>query len=210
MHKFIVFHLHLPDSSSHPWGTKPFGEPVALKQIAFASWRGNLIEGNLSVYLCVICGPQVSTGCTWSTSTPSEWNCLNLEPLLTSTHLFLFFFPTRAIAFHTLFNLLIPSRSSRQLFTTISSHSTSKTVIFSTPVKPPPHHFPPHVSYVAYVSTLCTLCFLPHPSLLPAHLACSSPYTFSLYVFPLSPAVPFVMFCLDLFCVLALPWALCM
>jgi len=51
---------------------------------------------------------------------PSSWNCLNPEPLLTSTHLFLFF-PTYRTEFHTLFNRILPCRSSRQLFNTISS-----------------------------------------------------------------------------------------
>ena len=60
----------------------------------------------------------------------------------------------------------------------------------------------------AYVSILSTPCILPYSSSVPASLGCSSssisPSTL-LLAFPLSPAVPFVMLCHNLFCVLALP-----
>ena len=54
-----------------------------------------------------------------------------------STHLFLFFFffPTCGTNFNILFNVILPSRSSRQLFTTISDNAQSET-IFSVLVNP--------------------------------------------------------------------------
>ena len=61
---------------------------------------------------------------------------LTIGSLLTSSHSFLFF-PACRINFHILFNLILPSTSSRQLFTTISGYPKSKTMIFSTLVTPP-------------------------------------------------------------------------
>ena len=52
----------------------------------------------------------------------SSWNSRNPEPLLTSTHLFLFF-PTCGTTFRTLFNLI---------------RTPSKAMILSTSFKPPP------------------------------------------------------------------------
>ena len=63
----------------------------------------------------------------------SHWN----EAHTGEGNLFLSF-PTCGTTFHTLFNLILLSRSSRQPFTNISGHPPSKTVIFSAPVKPTP------------------------------------------------------------------------
>ena len=46
---------------------------------------------------------------------------------------YLFIFPTRGTNLHILFNFILPSRSSTQLFTTIPDHPRFKTMIFSLP-----------------------------------------------------------------------------
>ena len=50
IHRFIPFHLQLSYPSSHPWFTGACGEAVVLKQLAFASWKANPTEGNLSSF----------------------------------------------------------------------------------------------------------------------------------------------------------------
>ncbi len=50
MHRFIPSHLQLSDPSSHPWVTEAGGESSVLKQLAFASWKANPTEGNLSSF----------------------------------------------------------------------------------------------------------------------------------------------------------------
>ena len=50
MHRFITSHLQLSYPSSHPWYTEACGEAVGLKQLAFASWKTNPTEGNLSSF----------------------------------------------------------------------------------------------------------------------------------------------------------------
>ena len=77
-----------------------------------------------------------------------------------------FCFPTCKTNFCILFNPILPSKCSRQLFTTISSHRQSKTMIFSTIINPhhptpisplsnfsvfPPWHFP--ISFCCHVSS---------------------------------------------------------
>ena len=80
-----------------------------------------------------LCHRQVSAGGTWSTRNPLLVKLLKFR---TTAHLHSFI-PTCGTTFHTLFNLILLSRSSKQLFTTISGHPPSKTIIFSTPIKPP-------------------------------------------------------------------------
>ena len=50
MHRFIPSRLQLSYPSSRPWFTEACGEAVVLKQLAFASWKANLTEGNLSSF----------------------------------------------------------------------------------------------------------------------------------------------------------------
>ena len=50
MHRFIPSRLQLAYPSSHPWFTEACGEAVVLKQLAFASWKANPTEGNLSSF----------------------------------------------------------------------------------------------------------------------------------------------------------------
>ena len=50
MHKFIPSRLQLFYPSSRPWYTETCGKAVVLKQLAFASWKANLTEGNLSSF----------------------------------------------------------------------------------------------------------------------------------------------------------------
>ena len=87
------------------------------------------------------------------------------------------FFQTFGTCSHTLFNPTFPSRSSKQLFTSISYLPPSKTTIFSTPFNPPQTHllqipcFPYWKSLscknlkVPVVSILFTLCTSPTISL---------------------------------------------
>uniref|UniRef100_A0A8C4QE33 Uncharacterized protein n=1 Tax=Eptatretus burgeri TaxID=7764 RepID=A0A8C4QE33_EPTBU len=92
------------------------------------------------------------------------------------------FFPACGTNFHTLFNLILPFKSSRQLFTTISNHLLSNTMTFSTPVKPlstPSQNFafvsifppvaissPLHRCLCIHLSTRCDLL---SPSSLPSY-----------------------------------------
>ena len=62
---------------------------------------------------------MVLQGACRPSSTPFWWNSQNPKSLLTSTHLFLFFL-IWGTNFHILFNLILPSRYLRLLFTTIS------------------------------------------------------------------------------------------
>ena len=41
MYRLIPFHLQLSYPSSHPWYTESCGESVALKELAFSSWKAN-------------------------------------------------------------------------------------------------------------------------------------------------------------------------
>ena len=50
MHRFNPSRLQLSYPSSHPWYTEACGEAVVLKQLAFASWKANPTEGNLSSF----------------------------------------------------------------------------------------------------------------------------------------------------------------
>ena len=50
MQRFIPSRLQLSYPSSHPWFTEACGEAVVLKQHAFASWKVNPTEGNLSSF----------------------------------------------------------------------------------------------------------------------------------------------------------------
>ena len=50
MHRFIVSRLQLSYPFSRPWVTEACGEAVVLKQLAFASWKANPTEGNLSSF----------------------------------------------------------------------------------------------------------------------------------------------------------------
>ena len=50
MHRFIPSRLPLSYPSSRPWYTDTYGEAVALKQLAFASWKANPTEGNLGSF----------------------------------------------------------------------------------------------------------------------------------------------------------------
>ena len=65
-------------------------------------------------------------------TTPFWENYQNHESLLTFTLSFLFS-PAFGINSHTVFNPILPSRPSKQLFTTTSYHPPSKSSIFSTP-----------------------------------------------------------------------------
>ena len=47
MHRSIPSHLQLSYPSSHPRYSQSCGEEVALKQLAFSSWKINLTNGNL-------------------------------------------------------------------------------------------------------------------------------------------------------------------
>ena len=60
--------------------------------------------------------------------------CRSNQPLL------FLFFPAFGINSHTVFNPILPSRSSKQLLSTISYLPPSKITIFSTPVNPPQTH----------------------------------------------------------------------
>ena len=85
---------------------------------------------------------------------------LPISRINTSTHLFLFF-PVCETNFHILFNLVLPYRSSRQLFTAISNCPQSKTMTFSTLVNPiqiPPNFpvFPPW-SVLLHACVFCVL-----------------------------------------------------
>ena len=48
MHRFIPSCLPLSYPSSHPWYTESCGEAIALKQLAFSSWKANSTKGKLS------------------------------------------------------------------------------------------------------------------------------------------------------------------
>ena len=50
MHRFIPSRLQLSYPSLRPWFTEACGEAVVLKQLAFASWKANPTEGNLSSF----------------------------------------------------------------------------------------------------------------------------------------------------------------
>ena len=50
MHRFIPSRVQLSYPSSRPWYTEACGEAVVLKQLAFASWKANPTEGNLSSF----------------------------------------------------------------------------------------------------------------------------------------------------------------
>ena len=136
----------------------------------------------------------------------NEKSSENAKPISTHLHSFVpLFFPTCGINFHILFNHILPSRSSRQLFTTISDRPQSKTMIFSTLVNPPlPHRNPSSFQISSFpssefpsVSILSTPCILscshssPHP--LFVRLPLSWPSALQL-VFPRLSAVPFVLF----------------
>ena len=148
-----------------------------------------------------------SAGRTQSTTTPFELNCRNPESLFTSTHLFLFF-PTCRTTFHTLFNLILSSRSSRQLFTIISSHPPSKIMIFDPPVKQPftpPNFLLKYSYYPTFAFSLTPRHYL-HPSFIHLHLL--SPSALVSMFSPLSCCF-LVLFCLlcdvlILFCAIAL------
>uniref|UniRef100_A0A8C4QUU8 Uncharacterized protein n=1 Tax=Eptatretus burgeri TaxID=7764 RepID=A0A8C4QUU8_EPTBU len=77
------------------------------------------------------------------------------------------FFPTSGINSHTLFNPTLPSRSSKQLFTTISYLPPSKSMIFSRPVNPPQTHLLqiPCFPSVSHCSTILFSPCTPAPSL---------------------------------------------
>ena len=47
-HRFIPFHLQLSYPFYRQWYTEVCGEADILKQLAFASWKANPTEGNLS------------------------------------------------------------------------------------------------------------------------------------------------------------------
>ena len=49
-HRFIPSHLQLSNSSFRPWYNEACGEAVVLKQLAFASWKANPTESNLSSF----------------------------------------------------------------------------------------------------------------------------------------------------------------
>uniref|UniRef100_A0A8C4R0V5 dolichol kinase n=1 Tax=Eptatretus burgeri TaxID=7764 RepID=A0A8C4R0V5_EPTBU len=115
----------------------------------------------------------------------------------------LFFCPACETNFHTLFNLIPPSWSSRQLFSTISDHSQSKTTIFSTLVKPPPT--PPKILLLH--QSCPSLVFSPTPHHYP--IPCLSVPALLVAFSPSLSAVPFMLHP-DPFCVLALPLALTM
>ena len=79
--------------------------------------------------------PHVSTGLTGSTINPF---LIKLPKSRITAHVICsIFFSACQTNFHNLFNLIPPSRSSRQLFTTISDHPKSKT-IFSILINPTP------------------------------------------------------------------------
>ena len=50
MHRFIPSRLQLSYPSSLPWFTEDCGEAIVQKQLAFASWKANPSEGNLSSF----------------------------------------------------------------------------------------------------------------------------------------------------------------
>ena len=81
-------------------------------------------------------------------------------PLLCSSFFCSLLFPTCGMNFHILFNLIIPSRSSRQLFLTISDHPPSKTIFFNHLSKFPSWEF-------VSVSILFTTCSIPNLPFLP-------------------------------------------
>ena len=93
-------------------------------------------------------------------------------------------FPTRGTNFHTLFNFVLPSWSSRQLLTTISNHRPSKTMIFSTPVKPLPTNFFFCIHLVHPLRSPHTPHCYPHPLFDHLHLFSSSAllYRFSIFL----------------------------
>ena len=50
MHRLIHSRLQFSYPSSSPWFTEACSEAVVLKQLAFASWKANPTEGNLSSF----------------------------------------------------------------------------------------------------------------------------------------------------------------
>ena len=88
--------------------------------------------------LCSVCDlspPYFRTALKVRQQPPSAKTTINHESLLTFTLSFLFF-PDFGINSLTLFNLILPSRPSKQLFTT-TYRPPSKSSIFSTPDNPP-------------------------------------------------------------------------
>ena len=86
--------------------------------------------------LSAICPHRISTGCSRSANKPL---LLKLPKSRITAHLHSFislFLPTFGINSLTLFNPILPFRSSKQLFTT-TYRPPSKSSIFSTPINPP-------------------------------------------------------------------------
>ena len=108
-------------------------------------------------------------------STPLCWNSLNPGSLFICTHSFLFF-PTRGSNFHILFDLIRTSRSSSQLFTPISGHPKSKTMIFSVLINPLHSNSFQISSFLSWeflsASILSTPCILSCPSFITTLIVC--------------------------------------
>ena len=103
--------------------------------------------GGLSVFYCLLSGlasPALSVTCPHHISAGRSRSANN--PLLVKLpksritaylHSFIPLFTAFGMNSLTLFNPILPSRPSKQLFITTSYHPPSKSSIFSTPVHPP-------------------------------------------------------------------------
>ena len=106
--------------------------------------------GGLSVFYCLLSGlspPALSAICPHHISSGrlrSASNSLLVKlpksRIVAHLHSFIPLFSPFGINSLTLFNPILPSRSSKQLFTTTSYRPPSNSSIFSTPVNPPQTH----------------------------------------------------------------------
>ena len=101
-----------------------------------------LAPSDVSV-LCLSPTPRFLQSTHSPPSNPFCWNYLNTG-ITANLHSILLFFTAHGTNFHIIFNLILPSQSSRQLYTTTSNRPQYKTMILSTLTTIPPqsHHNP--------------------------------------------------------------------
>ena len=117
------------------------------RQVGGLSVFYHLLSGFAPSALSVLCAPftpflQVSAGHIRSTTNP---HLVKLPIFRITAHLHSFaplFLPACGTNFYILFNLILPFRSSKQLFITISDCPQSKTMIFSTLINTPNYPTP--------------------------------------------------------------------
>ena len=105
------------------------------RQVGGLSVFHHLFSGLAPSALSVLCPSQVSAGHTRSTINTLLLKFIKIQDHSSPPLTCYSFFTTYGINLHILFNLILPSSSSRQLFTTISDHPQSRTMIFSTLVR---------------------------------------------------------------------------